>query len=661
MNQQPEANIIDNECSLDKGFIKGHYLNDNISILNVIYIRARKDPETEKYGDDYIYIIYRDLDTNEKKFQLIKGPKYRYYMTNPGVPVSYNKLFIEKYNVHPIECKYRDLRRSIAEVTNNKEWFIDQLKNGNYRGTEALLTIPSIFGADINIEDFYRFEFNKCYQNNTYTPTKLYFDIEVDGINMRGDFPEPGECPVNAVTVVDDANYKAYTLLLLNYNNPLIEEFAKNPNNEKDLKAFVQTHVGGWKAEKRFGLDKFTYKIVYYDQEIELIKAVFKLINYIQPDYALAWNMSFDIPYLIQRIAVLGYNPADVICDPSFEVKECYYFIDHRADKFEERGDYAQITCKTIYMDQLIAFASRRKGQRQIGSFKLDTIGELVAHVHKLDYSNITTNIVKLPYIDYHTFVFYNVADVIVQLCIEHTVNDVDFVHNKALTTNTRIAKVHRQTTYLVNRGIQDFYDMGYILGPNINKQNEKEGFAGAYVADPTKVSDKSKVKISGKAIDVLRNLDDFDYKALYPSIIHENNVAPNTMHGKVLFDQKLDPKENRFNNEYFDRSVWFIEDLVSHNYLDFCQRYLGMMSYEEMYHAIIRYFDNIAKYFVSLRYIDRSNGLRLMYDVVKDHKEKKRLMYELVDNSIGREMVIIQDQLPKKDDKEDDNTNSIN
>ena len=90
---------------------------------------------------------------------------------------------------------------------------------------------------------------------------------------------------------------------------------------------------------------------------------------------------------------------------------------------------------------------------------------------------------------------------------------------------------------------------MGYVLGCNVNKSNEKVGFAGAFVADPTLVSEKPRLKIDGRPTMLCDNLDDFDYKALYPSIIDESNMAPFTQHGKVFFPEILDPKENRFNN----------------------------------------------------------------------------------------------------------------
>lgn len=496
---------------MDKSFIKGYPIGANISILNVIYHKSKKDPDTGKYGKDSIDIVYKDLNTMEKKVQHISEPEYTYWMTNEGVPVDYNKLCIEIKDVHPVTCKYNNLKKDIAERTGNLDFFYDNIRTGNARDNDKLFKIPSIFNADMHIEDFYRYKFDLLYKNDQFKPTKLYFDIEADTIDMKGEFPEPGECPVNAVTLVNDINKEVYTLLLENYNNPLIDEFKKEGNLNNKIKQFVQETVGGWKQESRLGLDSYEYKIMFYDEEIKLISDMFNVINMIKPDFAIAWNIAFDLPYLIQRIINLGYDPTDIICHKDFKVRECYYHIDKRADKFEERGDYAQISSYSVYIDQLITFASRRKGQRSISSFKLDYIGGLFAGVKKLDYSHITTNIAKLPYLDYRTFVFYNIMDTIVQLCIETKVGDIDFVYSKAAVNNTRYAKIHRQTTYLVNRGIKDFREMGYILGCNVNKENEKVGFVGAFVADPTLVSESARVKIDGRPTMLCDTLDDFD------------------------------------------------------------------------------------------------------------------------------------------------------
>ena len=147
--------------------------------------------------------------------------------------------------------------------------------------------------------------------------------------------------------------------------------------------------------------------------------------------------------------------------------------------------------------------------------YSLDSIGEYIAKVKKLDYKHITENIAELPYKDYKTFVFYNIMDTVVQYCIEANTDDIGFIFGKALMNNTRYQKIHRQTVYLKNRGIQEFYNDGFIMGNNVNTFNPKpdEKFPGAFVANPVKVNKNaaSRLKIFGRAIDVFPNLDDFD------------------------------------------------------------------------------------------------------------------------------------------------------
>lgn len=137
-------------------------------------------------------------------------------------------------------------------------------------------------------------------------------------------------------------------------------------------------------------------------------------------------------------------------------------------------------------------------------------------------------------------------------------------------------------------------------------------------------------------------------YSSLYPNCIHQYNIGHNTMMGKLIFDEQLDPMENKFNNEIFNRSRWFIEDLVSGDYIDFCQRYLGLPGYEEMAELIKTYFSEVENPAKGLRYEDPSTGLRILYQLVDN--TKKRTLYKLVDNSKPRrvEPIVVLDRRPK-------------
>ena len=180
--------------------------------------------------------------------------------------------------------------------------------------------------------------------------------------------------------------------------------------------------------------------------------------------------------YIIERIKALGEEPADIMCDQNWPIRIVKHFIDQKnLSDFAERGDYTFISGTPTWLDQMIQFASRRKSKiGSFKSFKLDDIGKSTAKVKKLDYSHITNNIAMLPWLDFVTFTLYNIFDVIVQKCIEQKTQDLEYIFSKCLVNNTSYKKGHRQTVYLANRMAKEFDNMGYIIGNNVNKWNEK-------------------------------------------------------------------------------------------------------------------------------------------------------------------------------------------
>lgn len=569
---------------------------DNISILNTYYqypqkmeIEANNKTGEMKttYSKDYICIVYKDNDKGTKHHAILENPDYEFYMVNPEESVNYNRLFIEKEKVHPIITPYNNLDKKIAELTNNLDTYYANLHNGNRRANRILHSNYDVFNSDTNINDHYRFQFDKTYKNEPTPITKAYFDIEVDTIHMAGDFPELGECPVNAVSYIFNDTINVF--LLRNEKNPLIKQFEEklkaNPSAWFGmLNKMIIDHVGGIDKAKKFKLDNLDYQVLFYDEEICLLHDLFSLINQQEPDFLLAWNMPFDIPQIVERIYALGYDPLDIMCHPDFDKKYrvVKYFIDERhKTEYAERGDYFTVSGHTVYLDQLVQFASRRKGQSAFPNFKLDTAGSIIAGVNKLDYSDITTDISKFPYLNYEMFVIYNILDTVVQKCIEEEVKDVDYIYTKCLSNNTRYDKGHRQTVYLVNRAAKSFYANGYIIGNNVSSGDSIK-FKAALVHDPTNNRDTLKKKIGNQVINVADNLNDFDFKSLYPSTARENNMAPNTQIGKIIIDEQIHKYENPFNDPMYDRGGQFIEDLTCQNTITFCQRWLHLATFEE-------------------------------------------------------------------------------
>ena len=575
--------------------IPGYPIGSDITILNANYIGPYKDNDSNWY-DDYINITFRDNVKGEKSYYTIYQPKYTFYKLKKEYgKLDHNLFFIEKDKVDPVTCKYRDILKSISMLTGQEEFFYDNIRSRNRSENEKLHTIPDIFASDTNIEDYYRVLFARSYTNNIFKLNKAFLDIEVDGSYSLSEFPEMGEVPINAVAYYCKQYNTLYQFLLNDKKNksiPIYKSSYKNPAQMKKLKDFVEASVGGPKKAKKFGLEGIEFKLIFFDDEITLIKNLFDVINVTSPDMIMVWNNAFDFNYILSRIVELGENPVDIICDKRIKDKFLKFYVDERnKNNFAERGDYVKVSSYSIWNDQMITFASRRKGRSAYPSFKLDAIGYDVAGVNKLDYSHITTNLTLLPYLDYETFSFYNIMDVIVQNCIESVTNDCEYIFAKSLSNNVRFSKVHRQSVYLSNRFAKEFYNDGYIIGNNKNRWNEKptDKFPGAMVGDPLHNSKKVMISINGKPTLIADSMVDFDYRALYPSIIRENNIAPNTQIGKINIEYQVAREEHRdmyssgTDTSNYSRGGEFLENKMSYTSFEFYQKWFWLADLPEM------------------------------------------------------------------------------
>jgi DNA polymerase elongation subunit (family B) len=582
----------------------------DITIMNTYY-NFPLYSNGKKQLDDFIAIVYKDNVTDNKNYKIIYKPDYTYYkLKNKEDEVDYNRLFIEKEKVEPVSVPFMDLEKSIAEQTGNVEFFkSNAYDRARRRNNQRLHTHTGIFFSDVNIEDHYRFKFAQTYSNKINKLNKGFFDIEVDGKYSNYDFVRMGECPINCVSFYDDKTDTSYTYILRNKDNPLVEKFEKEvisgEVNQEYISQFVTGAVGGPKYANKFRLENTQFKLFFFDFEIDLIRELFSNMHRCSPDFILGWNSSsFDLTYIIERIKTLGYDPGDIMCDQGWPVKIVKNYVDTRKqNELAERGDYTFISGLPVFIDQMIQYASRRKSKiGSFKSFKLDDIGEREAGVKKLDYHHITSSVVELPWLDFKTFVLYNIMDVIVQKCIEHKTNDLEYIFSKCVINNTIYRKGHRQTVYLINRMASDWYKKGFIIGNNCNKNNPKPPkYLGALVGDPTHTNNYSKIKIDGRAIWICDNLQDYDYKSLYPSIMGEFNIAPNTQIGRIDIPEKVYDHENTYHidAEKYSRSGEFIENMVTDNLIEYCHRWFHLANFKEILQDIDEYYsrDNMDKF----------------------------------------------------------------
>lgn len=606
--------------------IPNYPIGSDLVILDAVYHYPTKQQIILPNGDtkninipDTMTIVYKDNTTGKKGMHVIEHPLYTFYMIKNDVATpTYDMFFTEMDMVDEITCEYRNINKIIAQkldeydqTTYNTNLYKQNIANGNGKANNEFQQSKRVFSSDISINNFYRMVFAEQYQNRETRVSRVYLDIEVDGkVLGSNEFPASGECPINAISYFDHDKKELFTFLLNQKNvNPLSEEFCTTVNNQKyneEFKQFLDSSFGSHEKVCEYQLDNIKTHIVCYDDELTMLTDLFRFINFNKPDFLMVWNMGFDIPFIINRIINLGGDPQKIMCPHTIlpQYEHCDYRKDELHDEWSAKGDYADITSYTVYLDQLIQFASRRKGGAQFRSYTLDYIGTEVAGIHKLNYSDIAKNVADLPYADYKRFVMYNMMDVLVQYCIEFKSDDILYVFNKALLNCTEYKKVHRQTVYLANRAAIMFKKFGnYILGNNNNKFKPKPTtkYEGAYVADPNKFADTNKDLVNGKPIMRASNAIDFDFTRLYPSIAQEYNLAPNTQIGYIQIPNKIYKDENRINNEKYTRSGQFIEDFTSDCDLEFGSRWFNLPDFKEAYRDIIYYFNTIEKPFYNL------------------------------------------------------------
>lgn len=609
--------------------LKNYEAGYDLTVLNCIYHKPHKT-ESGKWTEGSISVIFRDNVTGEKHMEEIYDPEYVYYMIKNSVieaeHLDYTPMYIEKECCDEIIVPYRKLELDIAKRTGRENLYWECKRNK--ASTKLLHVLDNrVMSSDLGIENHYLARLSRVYKNTPYSITKGFLDIEIDYRDRKGAFAEPGECPVNAITYIHSNTNEVFVFLLRTKDNPLIDQWLSKglQNVKEDFQDLLYIRLGK-KTIHKYGLEDLKIRIFAYDEENELkmIGDLFSLINKRKTDFVMAWNMAFDIPYLIARIETLGGNPKEVICHPDFKEKTLLYYVDEDSEKFDRRRDYAVVSSYTIYLDQMIMYAAIRKGTKAVRSYSLDSICSKECHFGKLDYTHITPYLVELPFKDYQTFVFYNIMDVIDQVCIEQATKDIDQVFLKMLDNKTIYKNINSRSVYLVNQFREYAYTRGYILCNNLNFGNKKEEkYPGAYVAPVFLLNNYSRTKLFGTFINVFANLDDFDFSRLYPTMLQMFNLFPKALIGKLQFpDEKMNDAENISGmDKMFRREGMFVDDLATENYIEFGKRWFNLAGINKLLDDIEEYFTKFHDPGVFVPFIGK-NGLTPMFNVRPNKKK---------------------------------------
>lgn len=242
-------------------------------------------PKTD-YRDDCHYvkeqIYYKDGSIEPRTF-LVKDYVRPVWVVSEAYR-NYNdkKEFEYKDKLLEIKTTQSDINRTVANAL-GKGYLATQI--------DELKSSPYIYGYDqtstslIKLQNLIK---NKFIQDSY---TVAGFDIETD-IDTE---------EILIATVV--FQNKIYSCVL-----------RKLLKGRDDVQGRVLKAVEKYLPEYKDLLD-ITVKV--FDDEVSLLKSVFKVANQWKPDFLEIWNMNFDIPRCLDRLKMNNVNPIEVICDQS--------------------------------------------------------------------------------------------------------------------------------------------------------------------------------------------------------------------------------------------------------------------------------------------------------------------------------------------------------
>jgi len=230
-----------------------------------------------------------------------------------------------------------------------------------------------------------------------------------------------------------------------------------------------------------------------------------------RPDVLTGWNIKFfDIPYLINRIKRIGSEEAAKRLSPWNRVNERSVFRNH--GKSEQAYEIVGIQ-QADYMELFQKFGY---SYGTLESYKLDHVAYVVLGDKKLSYDEYGS-LYTLYQENHQKFIDYNIKDVQIIDRLEEKMGLIQL----ALTMAYR-AGVNLETTF----GTTAIWDS--IIYRELNKKHvalppnrhpEKPDYPGGYVKDP----------MIGKHDWVVS----FDLNSLYPNIIVQWNMSPETLIGQ--------------------------------------------------------------------------------------------------------------------------------
>ena len=305
------------------------------------------------------------------------------------------------------------------------------------------------------------------------------------------------------------------------------------PNPDKAAEALICITVKDHTSKKIivFGMGSFVndredVQYINCVTETGLAETFTKFWVEYNPDIITGWNVKFfDIPYLMNRFRylmgddwILQYSPWRIVEQRSTRIT---------GKGYNKQENYWDILGVDV-LDYLDLYRKHTFIRRE--SYKLDYIGEVELGENK--HENPYDTFKEFYSNDYQKFVEYNIQDVELVDKLEDKMQLIALHLTMAYEAKVNYQDVFGQVR-IWDTIIYNHLRSKNIVPPAITESKESFGYEGAYVKDPV--------------VGFHDWIASFDLNSLYPHLIMQYNISPETMVG---FDPNRVNVENMLNQE---------------------------------------------------------------------------------------------------------------
>ena len=422
-----------------------------------------------------------------------------------------DEITYEPYLFVPGKGEYRDI-------------FGNSLTKQSFKNIKEARTFVDNYGSASNTKVFGFTNYIYAYLNDEF-PDKIDYDaslisvvsLDIEVYSANKGFPDPrkAESPISAITLTRAGKTLTFGTKVYRGKHPYV--FCQ------DEKQLLMEFLDVWNSDA-----------------------------YWSPDVVTGWSVDlFDIPYLINRTErLLGrhyvemFSPLrNVSVRDLVRAKSSSYSNDpsKRTDSVYELAGITVLDYLQLYKKFTV------KAQE---SYRLDYIAGIELDKRKHDYSDIGT-LDDLFDKDFDRYIDYNVQDAVLVEELEAKKKYLQIVFSIAYharvnfidtmtTTRPWDAIIH---THLLKKG---------IAIPQTKEPENNPQFRGAWVKDTQ--------------IGLHEWVVSFDFDALYPRIISQHNISPETF-VKKLTEKFYDTRDDKISEFHINRIAIYTEYLKKNNY----------------------------------------------------------------------------------------------